>query len=287
MILSVFVSYVLGTLGVSAYRFASSGAQEKLWTFVALAVGAAIFCAAALSVLRKPWELERFTRRFSTLLVCLYLGLTLSAFAQRAAGSGPMSNPTWRTVIAAISFQGIAIFFIWRFLREHHTSWADAFGFQRGWKMSVLYGVLLAVSFLPFGWLLQTGSVSLLEKVNFHSEVQPAVQALKNTVAWFDRAAIALAALVLAPVAEEMLFRGIFYPAIKQAGFPKLAWWGTALLFAAVHAHLATLAPLFLFALLLTWIYEQTDNLLAPIAAHAMFNALNFGVYYLTEGRFS
>ncbi len=29
-------------------------------------------------------------------------------------------------------------------------------------------------------------------------------------------------------------------------------------------------------ALVLTWLYEKTDNLLAPIAAHSLFNALNF-----------
>jgi membrane protease YdiL (CAAX protease family) len=32
---------------------------------------------------------------------------------------------------------------------------------------------------------------------------------------------------------------------------------------------------LFLLALVLTWLYEKTDNLLAPITAHAFFNAVN------------
>ena len=34
-----------------------------------------------------------------------------------------------------------------------------------------------------------------------------------------------------------------------------------------------TFVPLFVFALALTWLYERTDNLLAPITAHALFNA--------------
>jgi membrane protease YdiL (CAAX protease family) len=33
--------------------------------------------------------------------------------------------------------------------------------------------------------------------------------------------------------------------------------------------------PLFALALALTWRYEMTDNLLAPIAAHSLFNATN------------
>jgi CAAX protease family protein len=89
---------------------------------------------------------------------------------------------------------------------------------------------------------------------------------------------------VLAPVAEEMLFRGILYPAVKQAGFPRLALWGTALLFAAVHQNLVTFVPLTVLALALAWLYERTDNLWAPITAHAMFNAMNFVILYSTLG---
>ena len=39
--------------------------------------------------------------------------------------------------------------------------------------------------------------------------------------------------------------------------------------------------PLLLLALVLTWLYEQTGNLLAPILAHATFNALQFAIFYL------
>jgi membrane protease YdiL (CAAX protease family) len=77
-------------------------------------------------------------------------------------------------------------------------------------------------------------------------------------------------------VAEEVLFRGILYPAIKQAGHPRVALWGTALLFAAVHMNLVTFLPLAVLALVLTALYERTNNLLAPITAHVLFNALNF-----------
>jgi membrane protease YdiL (CAAX protease family) len=86
---------------------------------------------------------------------------------------------------------------------------------------------------------------------------------------------MAVAAVLLAPLAEEVLFRGILYPAIKQAGHPRLALWGTALLFAAVHLNVATFVPLTVLALVLTALYEWTNNLLAPIAAHVLFNAFN------------
>ena len=82
-------------------------------------------------------------------------------------------------------------------------------------------------------------------------------------------------AVVVAPIAEEILFRGILYPAIKQIGYPRLAAIGTALLFALFHVNLLTFASLTVVALGLIALYEFTDNLLAPITAHAVFNASN------------
>jgi membrane protease YdiL (CAAX protease family) len=81
-------------------------------------------------------------------------------------------------------------------------------------------------------------------------------------------------AVVLAPVAEEFIFRGVLFPFIKQLGFPKIAWIGVSLLFALVHATPSIFIPLFVLALALTWLYEKTNTLLAPIFAHALFNAV-------------
>jgi membrane protease YdiL (CAAX protease family) len=39
--------------------------------------------------------------------------------------------------------------------------------------------------------------------------------------------------------------------------------------------------PLFVLALVLTVLYEKTNNLLAPIAAHSAFNAVNFAMLLL------
>jgi len=58
---------------------------------------------------------------------------------------------------------------------------------------------------------------------------------------------------------------------------------GTSLIFAATHANLMTFIPLVLLSLALIWLYEQTDNLLAPILAHSLFNAVNF--FFLVAGQ--
>jgi uncharacterized protein len=80
-----------------------------------------------------------------------------------------------------------------------------------------------------------------------------------------------------------VLFRGILYPSIKQFGYPRLALWSTSLLFAAVHMNTVTFVPLAALALVLTALYEWTDNLLAPVMAHVLFNALNFAMLLVQQ----
>jgi membrane protease YdiL (CAAX protease family) len=62
-----------------------------------------------------------------------------------------------------------------------------------------------------------------------------------------------------------------------------LALWITSLLFAAVHVNWMIFLPLLILALLLTMLYELTNNLLAPITAHALFNGMNFALLYLSD----
>jgi membrane protease YdiL (CAAX protease family) len=149
----------------------------------------------------------------------------------------------------------------------------------------VAAGLVAACVFLPIGFRLQQLSAQLIGHFShIKPEEQLPVQTLRSAVFWGDRLMLGVVTILLVPVAEEVLFRGILYPWIKRIGFPRLAVWGTALAFAAMHLNLETLLPLFVLALALIALYEWTDNLLAPISAHALFNALNFALVYWAAG---
>jgi membrane protease YdiL (CAAX protease family) len=68
---------------------------------------------------------------------------------------------------------------------------------------------------------------------------------------------------------------GALYPLLKQFSTAILSVICVSVLFALIHFDAATLLPLFVLALALTWLYEKTDNLLAPILVHALFNGTN------------
>jgi membrane protease YdiL (CAAX protease family) len=107
------------------------------------------------------------------------------------------------------------------------------------------------------------------------------VQTLRIATSWSSRATLGIVTIGLAPVAEEILFRGILYSWGRRAGYPRLTMWVTSLLFAVVHFNAITMLPLLVLSVVLTLLYERTANLLAPIAAHSFFNALNFVMLYV------
>ena len=300
LILSVFVCVYAGSLAMSIQHYVSAGARARppAWPEPGLGAGkgplppaspgplgptlrrgegpmlffpaaaVALICLAATLVLvGKPWPMEKVPRRLLALLVFGYGGLFLGAWAQELAGAPRNEASIWRMVAATLSFQGVGLILIARFLREQQTSWAEGFGFGNHLRQAVLLGVLAAVVFLPLGWGLQQASALVMTHLphfKLHPEEQLPVHALRVSVSWGGRLTLGAAAVFLAPVTEEMLFRGILYPAIKQRGYPQLALWGTSLLFAAVHMNAVTFLPLAVLALVLTGLYEWTDNLLGP-----------------------
>lgn len=92
---------------------------------------------------------------------------------------------------------------------------------------------------------------------------------------------ILIAGVIVAPVCEELIFRGYFYPVAKRFGGAVPAALLTATLFAATHVNLASLAGLLGLALCFTIAYERTGSLLVPICMHAFFNGINLLVLYL------
>jgi len=88
-------------------------------------------------------------------------------------------------------------------------------------------------------------------------------------------------AIVVAPLCEEMVFRGYVYPVVKRYGGMWVAAVGSALLFSSAHSHAVGLLPLFLLGLVLVAVYELTGSLWASIAVHACFNATTVGTTLL------
>ncbi len=85
-------------------------------------------------------------------------------------------------------------------------------------------------------------------------------------------------AIVIAPVTEEILFRGLAQSALRGALPMRIVLLLSAGIFTVVHVGAAaphTLPALFVLGLTLGWVYERSGSLVPGIVAHAGFNAVN------------
>ena len=82
--------------------------------------------------------------------------------------------------------------------------------------------------------------------------------------------------VLLAPLNEELVFRGFLYGGIRRIARPRAAWGMSAALFGLVHfAPPTTILPMFVFGLFLARLMERTGSVVACFVAHASFNALS------------
>lgn len=80
--------------------------------------------------------------------------------------------------------------------------------------------------------------------------------------------------IVIAPMIEEILFRGFLQPALKKLFGGRYAIVVTASLFAAVHMDIFAFLQIFILGILLGYLYEKTQTLVASIFVHILHNSL-------------
>ncbi len=85
---------------------------------------------------------------------------------------------------------------------------------------------------------------------------------------------IVFAVVVVAPIVEEILFRGIFYPGLRRRMGVGWAVLVSALFFGFLHFQLLGFVPLAAIGAILALLYESQGSLAAPIVAHAMNNGI-------------
>lgn len=276
LFMQLFVCMCAGWLLLAVlYSKTPPGGRRLL--FIAVAVAAISFLIVAMVQLQKAWTLETFRSRGLAVLTIFYFGFVLTAWAQHLGGALPQKTTTTQMVVAMLSLQGAMIVLVTLFLHKLKSSWVEAFGLLKDVRRAVLLGVLVACLFLPVAFVLKLVSERAIERfTRGKAEQQEAVQTIEAASSPVSRVVLGFVTILLAPWGEETLFRGILYSTIRQTGFPKIALWLNSVLFALIHMNMAAFLPLLVLAIALTILYEKTDNLLAPITAHAAFNAIEF-----------
>jgi hypothetical protein len=229
----------------------------------------------------KPWKPERVAWLLIAFMAANLLGVMVVQGYSAALSKDEVKQPVNVLVMLAgtLMYQGVTLVMIGVFLRLHQITWSQAFGFTtRRLVRTLVLAVLATALVLPIAMALGEVSRLVLEGIGQHVELQESVKALQTTETFQQQLYFAIVTVFVAPFVEEVMFRGILYPTVKQFGFPKFALWSTSLFFAFSHFNALAFVPLLFMAVILTFLYETTENLIAPILTHALFNAANFAL---------
>jgi membrane protease YdiL (CAAX protease family) len=228
----------------------------------------------------KPWKLES--------LLWLGMGLLLSMAVGNAAAAllrhGDEESFA-ALVVGTLSFQGALLVLVGVFLRSHQMSWNEAFGFGAPHSdRAVWLAFLVTLLALPVTWTLQILSALVMTWVHLDLVTQKVVTTVQQTVEVGPRVYLAFMAIVLAPLAEELLFRGLVYPFLKTVlgrhSFPGLAAWFRARLYPWVLGRLGR-RPAFWVRAQLCHGLRQPWPVAAALVTSVLFGAIHFNLMTL------
>ncbi|CFX85019.1 CAAX amino terminal protease [Syntrophomonas zehnderi OL-4] len=91
-----------------------------------------------------------------------------------------------------------------------------------------------------------------------------------------------LAGVVLAPISEEIFYRGMVYPVFREYLGPFWGAIGAGLIFGLAHWDLWRALPLSIGGAVLCYIYEKTGSIWVPAVAHGIWNGTMALAVYLS-----
>ncbi len=240
--------------------------KQSLLSFEAKAEGA---------IAPPPWDWETILQ---VLLGFLLLGqavvpLGLRALLQAVGSNIPTMNPKGMAffylanyVLVAAASLAVLYFSVKPFLPVENSPWLRV-KWGGKWLLWGIGGYLVAI---PLVTLVTLVNQSIWQGQGGSNPLLPIALQSKDGVAlaiFFGMAAIA------APIFEEILFRGFLLPSLTRYLPVSGAIVVSAIAFAVAHLSLSEVLPLTVLGMILGIVYLRSQNLLASMLLHSLWNA--------------
>jgi membrane protease YdiL (CAAX protease family) len=187
----------------------------------------------------------------------------------------------WMAVASVLLLQVplLATFYgLRRFYPEH---FAGALNSQSltAWQ-ALSQSVPLFIRYLPIIWIASfvwSSFLTLLQQRGIIDEFPPQelIQLFTKGGSPVAIALLVIFAVLLAPIVEEIIFRGGIYRFLKSQTTLLPAQAISAAFFAIMHWNLMSFIPLVVVGILLARVYERSGNIWVPMCFHACFNGFS------------
>ena len=233
--------------------------------------------------LPKPWHVDAV---LCATLVTIVLIVLVPQLGNGIAKTFPVAKIWLGLIPLHVGALGAALLVLRASVPGCQRLWALGLGAVPfpGWRV-VIRGGTLVVGVYTVTAVLTIATGAALKVLGYVPEGSPMVTILVGSNDLFLWASAAVAILVIAPVAEEILFRTVLFEALASRRIASAATI-TALLFSAIHMIPEAIPGLFLLGIVLQKARARASgSLWAPIAIHAGFNAIGFcllTIYHLS-----
>ena len=210
---------------------------------------------------------------FAVSTIILYLGLSFLV-VQVPAIAGPADNPNTMRVTIAVGCITIVYTFIVRYYLTNYTErkWIAAHGNHAKNQVTarrlprdvVKYVIAIILCAWVLGQVFARGSYVLFGSAGFDTVTGAINDANLLTMLFL--------AVVIAPVSEEMLMRGVIYPVLRTRFSAYAACIITACLFGALHGNVVQFIITVPLSIIAAWVYEMSRNITYCIMVHMIFN---------------
>jgi membrane protease YdiL (CAAX protease family) len=166
-------------------------------------------------------------------------------------------------------------------LRAKHRGWREALVLVPPSRVGreVAIGAGLGVAVRIVAGIAAAAVIAVLAAITDREVAVP--EQVTGDLQGFELVVFALFAVVVAPITEEFLFRGLIYRSIRDRRGVPIGAVVSAVLFGVIHYvpgpwpdATALQVTMVVTGLGLAWVYERRKTLLAPIVGHAAFNLI-------------
>lgn len=176
--------------------------------------------------------------------------------------------------LLAVVLEGLLLLAAWQFGPRRYGWPLGALGLKASLNNGVPLALLVFVAILAFS----TAYLVAVSLLGLEELIPPRLEDLIPLDTYPQRLTAFFLVVALAPIAEEVFFRGYLLPVfVDRWGAPRgMAF--VSLLFGISHVAPGLIIQVFVSGLLLAWLYRRTGSLWNCCLAHGALNALGFAV---------
>ncbi len=174
----------------------------------------------------------------------------------------------WDSLLRGISFFLVIGLII---KLKYHLSWADV-GLRKGiqrnwWFMGINQGILLFL-------VMTIISMVITYFLPYEIPHQQATSIFSTAGNWREKFLCVVLVSVIAPLSEELFFRGFLFPAVNKITGRLPAIFLTSAFFALFHFDIIRFIPIMIMGTWLNFLYIKTGSLFTSMIAHSTWNTL-------------